>query len=158
MRRSIVRQVREHPLGVLYALLAVCADVAGVWLLYTRKGLADVDPQRTAIGGAFLILALTFMTASLWSVLFYAPHNGRGAEGGAPSPGGVRAVRLPVGVRRAASGVWVVMLALALAHLGAALTDNPGVRLATGVVVGGLDLIAFVYVIVAQVRAKKRQG
>ncbi len=158
MRQSFMQQVREHPLGVLYALLAVCAEVVGMWLLYTRKGSADVDPHRTAVGGAFLILAMTFMAASLWAVVFSAPHNGGGAEGGAPSVGRGRVVRLPAGVRRVAAGVWVVMLVLALTQLGATLTDNLGLRFVTGVVVGVLDLIALISVIVAQVRAKIRQG
>lgn len=156
MRRSIMRQVREHPLGFLYALLAVCADVVGLWLLYTRKGSADVDPQQTAVAAAVLIIAFTFLVAALWIFLFYAPHNGRGAEGEVSFLGEARAVQLPVGVRRVAPSVWAVMLVLALAHLGAALSDNQGVRLATGLVVEGLDLIALFYVVVAHVRAAGR--
>lgn len=152
MRRRGVAQVRGYLFGFLYALLAVCTEVVALWFLYARKESADVDPHRTAIGEAVSVLAFSFLAASLWTFSFHAPHDGRGAEGEAPSPGGIRVVRLPAGVRRVASGVWVVMLALALAHLGAALTDNAEVWLATGMVVQGLDLIALICVIAAQVR------
>ncbi len=157
MRQSIMRQVREHPLGFLYTVLVVVTYAVGGWVLSTRKGPADADPHRTGVGAAFLILATTFMAASLWVYAFYPPQNGRGAEDGAPSPGGMRVVRLPVGVWRVASGVWVVMLVLALAQLGASPTDNLGLWVVT-VVVEVLDLIAIIFVTVALQRAKTRRG
>jgi hypothetical protein len=150
--RSLTGRVRENPLGFLYFVLALSAEIVALWL-YPTWNSSGTDVNRPVVAQAITILGVTFWLAMVWSLLF----NGTRAEHGAPSLEGSRVLRPSARVQRIAFSVWVMIFILALAQLVTALSGNRGVALPLGYAVGWLELIVIIGGVVLLVAVARRQ-
>lgn len=138
--RSLTRRARENPLGFLYFVLALSAEILALWLYSTNWNSSGTDVNRPVVAQAITILGVTFWLAMVWSLSF----NGTRAEHRTPSSEGSRVMRPSARVRKIVFSVWVVIFVLALIQLVAALAGNRGVALPLGYAVGWLELIAII--------------